>query len=129
MVELVKMQWIITPVAAPQNSLVTDVEQTFTLAMEKSVETMEPFRLKPIHYTVPVQMVLLETDVKILMNVSIILVKMVGPAKMESTLIPVIVQMGSQERHVKPTLMTVMESAVRTMGPVWMQSTLSHVTV
>ena len=64
MVELVKMQQILTYVVAPQDLLETDVKQTFTPVMVKYVRTMEHSILKSIHSTVSVLMGSLDRDVK-----------------------------------------------------------------
>ena len=65
------------------------------------------------HLAAPVQMVLLETDVKMLINVLLGLVKIMEPVWMGWIPSPVSVQKGLLERDVRPTLMIVRESFVR----------------
>ena len=65
-----------------------------------------------IHTSATVQMGSQGKDVRIVMNVPIILVKMVEPAKTKSTLSLVNVQMASLETIAKLMLMIVMESSV-----------------
>ena len=74
-----------------------------------------------IHSSVTVWMVLLETHVKMWMNVLKILVNTMEHVRMGSTLIVVTVLMVSMEIDVKETLMTVMELSARTMEPAWIE--------